>query len=150
MPQIAIASCNSYQKQSVVERSWSCSIDTVAFRFKQFFRRAVSENLSGQAVDAVGKEADFIGGVIENTLSLGDEPTQHTVVAFVGTFLPGGVRMGEIHFQTAFLQQGEIPDVPRCLCRDFVLFLRTFSVLVLRLSFSGRSMFLMGSKPRST
>ena len=62
---------------------------------EQLFGRVVVQNLPRQTVDAIGKKADLVSGAIGNTFSLGDEPPQHTVVAFVCTFLTGRIRMGE-------------------------------------------------------
>ena len=41
---------------------------------EKLFGGVVAQNLTGQAVDAVSEEADFVSGVIGNTLSLGDKP----------------------------------------------------------------------------
>ena len=72
---------------------------------EQLFGSVVVQNLPRQTVDAIGEKADLVSGVIENTLSLRDEPPQHTVVAFVCAFLTGRIRMGEVHLQLAVLQQ---------------------------------------------
>ena len=85
--------------------SGSRCVNTVKLAVKQFLWCGIAENLSRQTVDAVGEEADLVSGVIGNALSLGNEPSQHTVVAFVGAFLAGRIWMGEVHLQRAVLHQ---------------------------------------------
>ncbi len=46
-----------------------------AVAVEKLFGSVVTQNLAGQAVDTVREEADFVSGVIGNTLSLGNEPT---------------------------------------------------------------------------
>ena len=82
----------------------SRGVDKIKLAAEKLFGSVVTQNLTGQAVDTVSEEADFVGRVIGNTLSLGNEPTQHTVVAFVCALLAGRIRMGEVHLQLAVLQ----------------------------------------------
>lgn len=60
-----------------------------------------------QPIDAVGEEADLIGSVVGNTLSLENESPQHTVVALVCALLVGRIRTGEVHLQIAIFQKGK-------------------------------------------
>ena len=63
-------------------------VDFVKLTVEKLFRCGIAENLSWQSVNTVGKEADIIGGIIRDALTLRNETAQHFVVAFVGTFLP--------------------------------------------------------------
>ena len=85
-------------------RFGSDGIDQVKLAVEKLFEGMVAQNLTGQAVDAVGEKADFVGGVVGNTLALGDKSPQHAVMTFVGTFLTGRIWMGEVHLYLAVLQ----------------------------------------------
>lgn len=51
--------------------------------FEQLFGSAVAKNLSRKSVDAIGKKADLIGGIIGNALAFGNKTTQHTVMTLI-------------------------------------------------------------------
>ena len=80
-------------------------INTVVLCFKQFIRRAVSENLSRQTIDANGKETYLISRILGDTLSLENESAKHPIVILVCPLSLRGMRMGEMHFQLAIFQQ---------------------------------------------
>ena len=94
--------------ESQLRRAMSDRVDEVELGLKQFFRCTVSENLSGQTVDAIGEKTYLVRSVVGNALSFRNEPAQHPVMTFVCTFLPGGIRMGKIYFQRPVLQQRKI------------------------------------------
>ena len=80
-------------------------INTVVLCFKQFIRRAVSENLSRQTIDANGKETYLISRILGDTLSLENESAKHPIVILICPLSLRGMRMGEMHFQLAIFQQ---------------------------------------------
>ena len=53
----------------------SCSINAVEMTVKQLLGGGITENFSWQPVNAVGEKADFVSGVIGNTLAFGNKPS---------------------------------------------------------------------------
>lgn len=59
------------------------SVNAIEMTFEQLFGSAVAKNLSRKSVDAIGKKADLIGGIIGNALAFGNKTTQHTVMTLI-------------------------------------------------------------------
>lgn len=68
-------------------RFGSGGVDQVKLAVKEFFRGAVIQHLPWQTVDAIGKKADLIGGIIGYAPTLRNEPPQQPIVAFIRSFL---------------------------------------------------------------
>lgn len=92
--------------------------DSIEFGVEQFFRRTIAEAFSRQGFDQIGKNHDFIGSVIIDTLAIREESPKYQVMIFHRPFLKGRIGMRKEDFDSDFFQIREICKFGTDICRN--------------------------------